>query len=112
MDEMEFVEAETNVNDLICEYDQYLYGSFSEDDDEAECTEEKEVAIWALYCKRRTGGNRITGCGDDLTKNQAGPCDLYGCHPRHAVAHVQQEREWEPEVRIGSSSVLRPGSSK
>ena len=47
MDEMEFTEAESNLNDLICEYQQYQDATadeeFADTDDEAEEEEEEEV---------------------------------------------------------------------
>ena len=44
MDEMEFTEAESNLNDLICEYQQYQDATAEEEfeDDEVEDDEEEE----------------------------------------------------------------------
>uniref|UniRef100_A0A6A7G2M7 Tubulin beta chain n=3 Tax=Hirondellea gigas TaxID=1518452 RepID=A0A6A7G2M7_9CRUS len=42
MDEMEFTEAESNMNDLISEYQQYQEASIEDDDDDEEVSEEEE----------------------------------------------------------------------
>nr|XP_008981173.3 tubulin beta-8 chain-like [Callithrix jacchus] len=46
MDEMEFIEAESNVNDLVSEHQQYQDATAEEEEFE-ECAEEEEVA-WKL----------------------------------------------------------------
>jgi len=43
MDEMEFTEAEANMNDLVSEYQQYQDATVDEDDGEADGDEDAEV---------------------------------------------------------------------
>lgn len=42
MDEMEFTEAESNMNDLVSEYQQYQEAGIDEGDEDYEIEEEKE----------------------------------------------------------------------
>ena len=53
MDEMEFTEAESNMSDLISEYQQYQEAGIEEEfDDEAvdeEAGEEEEYAAWVFF---------------------------------------------------------------
>jgi len=44
MDEMEFTEAESNMNDLVSEYQQYQEASVDEEDDMGDYEEEQETA--------------------------------------------------------------------
>jgi tubulin beta len=43
MDEMEFTEAESNMNDLVAEYQQYQDATAEEDDDEEAAGDEEHA---------------------------------------------------------------------
>ena len=44
MDEMEFTEAESNMNDLVSEYQQYQEASIDEEDFDEDEEEQREMA--------------------------------------------------------------------
>lgn len=46
MDEMEFTEAESNMNDLISEYQQYQEATTDEDFEQEEVLEEVDDCVW------------------------------------------------------------------
>lgn len=55
MDEMEFTEAESNMNDLISEYQQYQDATVDEEDEYSQYDndeEDEERDYWELLCKR------------------------------------------------------------
>jgi hypothetical protein len=47
MDEMEFTEAESNMNDLISEYQQYQEATVDDDDYEGDELEQEDIGYWS-----------------------------------------------------------------